>query len=111
MDFDREKVVKSFVAESAEGLERAEQYLIAAETNPDNGELLNEIFRVAHTIKGNASALDFPELSGFAHVLEDMLDALRKHELTISREVTSLLLHAVDALRALVPAAARRTLN
>jgi two-component system chemotaxis sensor kinase CheA len=106
MDFDREKVVKSFVAESAEGLERAEQYLIAAETNPDNGELLNEIFRVAHTIKGNASALDFPELSGFAHVLEDMLDALRKHELTISREVTSLLLHAVDALRALVPAAA-----
>jgi len=106
MDFDCEKVVKSFVAESAEGLERAEQYLIAAETNPDNGELLNEIFRVAHTIKGNASALDFPELSGFAHVLEDMLDALRKHELTISREVTSLLLHAVDALRALVPAAA-----
>ena len=106
MDFDREKVVKSFVAESAEGLERAEQHLIAAENNPERGDLLDEMFRVAHTLKGNAMALDFPELSGFAHVLEDLLDAVRRHEVEISREVISLLLHAVDALRALVPAAA-----
>jgi two-component system chemotaxis sensor kinase CheA len=106
MDFDREKVVASFLAESEEGLERTEQYLIAAETDPGNMELLDEMFRVAHTIKGNASALDFPELAGFAHVVEDLLEALRKHELTISREVISLLLHGVDALRALVPAAA-----
>ncbi|HKV77966.1 MAG TPA: chemotaxis protein CheA [Candidatus Sulfotelmatobacter sp.] len=106
MDFDREKIVKAFVAESAEGLERSEQYLIAAENNPDHCELLDEVFRVAHTIKGNASALDFPELAGFAHVLEDLLDAVRKHELAISRDVISLILHAVDALRALVPTAA-----
>ena len=106
MDFDREKVVKAFVAESAEGLERSEQYLIAAENNQDRSELLDEIFRVSHTIKGNASALDFPELAGFAHVLEDLLDAVRKRELAISPDVISLLLHAVDALRALVPAAA-----
>jgi two-component system chemotaxis sensor kinase CheA len=106
MDFDREKIVKAFVAESAEGLERSEQYLIAAENNPDHGELLDEVFRAAHTIKGNASALDFPELAGFAHVLEDLLDAVRKHELAVSRDVISLMLHAVDALRALVPSAA-----
>ena len=106
MDFDREKVVAAFLAESEEGLERTEQSLIAAETDPDNLELLDEMFRVAHTIKGNASALDFSELAGFAHVMEDLLEAVRKHELAISREVISLLLHAVDALRALVPAAA-----
>ena len=106
MTFDREQIVKSFVEESAEGLERSEQYLIKAESNPDRLELLDELFRVAHTIKGNASALDFSELAGFAHVLEDLLDAVRKHELAISREVVSLLLHAVDALRALVPSAA-----
>ncbi len=106
MDFDREKVVAAFLAESEEGLERTEQHLIAAETDPGNLELLDEMFRVAHTIKGNASALDFPELAGFAHVMEDLLEALRKHELAISREVISLLLHGVDALRALVPAAA-----
>src|SRR5579872_2917949 len=108
MNFDREKIVKAFVEESAEGLERSEQYLITAESNPARLELLDEIFRVAHTIKGNASALDFPELAGFAHVLEDLLDAVRRHEVAISREVVSLLLHAVDALRALVPAAAER---
>jgi len=106
MDFDREKIVAAFLAESEEGLERTEQHLIAAETDPGNLELLDEMFRVAHTIKGNASALDFPELAGFAHVMEDLLEALRKHELAISREVISLLLHGVDALRSLVPAAA-----
>jgi len=106
MDFDREKIIAAFVAESEEGLERTEQYLIAAETDPGNTELLDEMFRVAHTLKGNASALDFPELAGFAHVMEDLLEALRKHEITISRELISLLLNGVDALRALVPAAA-----
>jgi two-component system chemotaxis sensor kinase CheA len=106
MDFDREKVIAAFLAESEEGLQRTEQYLIAAETDPGNLELLDEMFRVAHTLKGNASALDFPHLAGFAHVMEDLLEALRKHELTISRDVISLLLHAVDALRALVPSAA-----
>jgi two-component system, chemotaxis family, sensor kinase CheA len=106
MNFDREKVVAAFLAESEEGLERTEQHLIAAETDPGNLELLDEMFRVAHTIKGNASALEFPELAGFAHVMEDLLEALRKHELAISREVITLLLQAVDALRALVPAVA-----
>jgi two-component system chemotaxis sensor kinase CheA len=106
MDFDREKIIAAFVAESEEGLERTEQYLIAAETDPGNTELLDEMFRVAHTIKGNASALDFPELAGFAHVMEDLLEALRKHEIAISRELISLLLTGVDALRLLVPAAA-----
>ncbi len=106
MDFDREKVIAAFLAESEEGLERTEQYLIAAETDPGNPELLDEMFRVAHTLKGNASALDFPQLAGFAHAVEDLLEDLRKHELAISRDVISLLLQAVDALRALVPAAA-----
>jgi two-component system chemotaxis sensor kinase CheA len=106
MDFDREKVVAAFLAESEEGLERTEQYLIAAETNPGDLELLDEMFRVAHTIKGNAAALDFPQLAGFAHVMEDLLEALRRRELAISRELISLLLHGVDALRSLVPAAA-----
>jgi two-component system chemotaxis sensor kinase CheA len=106
MDFNREKIVSAFLAESEEGLQRTEQYLIAAETDPGNLELIEEMFRVAHTIKGNASALEFPEVAGFAHVVEDLLEAVRKHELTMSREVISLLLQGVDALRVLVPAAA-----
>ena len=104
MSFDRAKVVASFLAESEEGLQRTEQYLIAAEADPGNMDLVDEMFRVAHTIKGNASALEFPALAGFAHVMEDLLEAVRKQGL--SRDVISLLLHAVDALRSLLPAAA-----
>ena len=106
MDFDREKIVAAFLAESEEGLERTEQNLIAAEADPGNHELLDEMFRVAHTIKGNASALDFPELAGFAHVMEDLLEPLRRQKLAVSNKAISLLLQGVDALRALVPAAA-----
>jgi len=105
MDFDREKIVASFLAESEEGLDRTEQYLIAAETDPENSELLEEMFRVAHTIKGNAAALDFPELAGFAHVMEDLLESVRAQTVPLSHDVVALILHAVDALRALVPAA------
>lgn len=105
MDFDREKVIVAFLAESEEGLERTEQYLIAAEADPDNSELVEEMFRVAHTLKGNAFTLEFPELAGFAHVMEDLLEAIRSKEVAISRDVIAVLLHAVDALKALVPAA------
>ena len=48
-----------------------EQQLMALESGSSDSELLDGIFRVVHTIKGNASALDFPELAGFAHVIED----------------------------------------
>src|SRR5258708_4424649 len=105
MDFDREKIVASFLAESEEGLERIEQYLIVAETDPENSELLEEMFRVAHTIKGNAAALEFPELTGFAKVIEALLESIRSREVALSRDVVAVLLHAVDALRALVTAA------
>lgn len=107
MNFDRTKVVAAFLAESEEGLDRTEQCLIAAESDPGNLELLDELFRVAHTIKGNASALEFSELASFAHITEDLLEGVRKHELTMSRDVIALLLQAVDALRALITSAAQ----
>src|SRR5207302_6620734 len=77
MDFNREQVVAAFLAESEEGLQLMEQSLIALESEA-NPELLNDIFRVAHTLKGNASALEFTELAAFAHVMEDLLESLRK---------------------------------
>jgi two-component system chemotaxis sensor kinase CheA len=106
MDFDREQVVAAFLAESEEGLQLMEQSLIALESEA-NTELLNDIFRVAHTLKGNASALDFPELAGFAHVMEDLLECLRNKAAVISKDLISLILEAVDALRTMVPAASQ----
>lgn len=107
MDFDREQILAAFLAESDEGLQLVEQRVIAAEADPQDTGSLDDIFRVAHTIKGNASLLDFTELAGFAHVVEDLLDSLRKKHLAISSEVVSLILSAVDAFRALLLAASK----
>jgi len=109
MEFDREAVVASFLAETEEGLNLMEQSLLAMESNPSDPELLPNIFRVAHSLKGNATSLNFKELAGFAHVVEDLLDVLRQQQAVHGPELVSLLLKAVDELRAMVPTFAAGT--
>src|ERR1700752_428387 len=104
MDFDRDAVLTSFVAETHEGLDLMEQSLIAMESSSAGAELLDDIFRVAHTLKGNATSLEFDDLKGFAHAAEDLLDVLREQNTDVTSDVISLLLKAVDELRALVKA-------
>ena len=106
MDFDREAVLSSFLAETQDGLDLMEQSLLAMESSSGGAELLDDIFRVAHTLKGNATSLEFDDLKGFAHATEDLLDVLREQNTDISAAVISLLLRAVDELRALVGATA-----
>lgn len=106
-DFDRGAVLASFLAESEEGLDVMEQSLVQMESNPSDLELLHTIFRVAHSLKGNATALELTELAGFAHVIEDLLDVFREQQALPGAELISLLLKAVDELRAMVSAAQR----
>jgi two-component system chemotaxis sensor kinase CheA len=106
MDFDRDAVLTSFVAETQEGLDLMEQSLLAMESSSGGAELLDDIFRVAHTLKGNATSLEFGDLAGFAHATEDLLDVLREQNADVSADVISLLLKAVDELRALLIATA-----
>jgi two-component system, chemotaxis family, sensor kinase CheA len=102
MDFDRDAVLTSFLAETQEGLDLMEQSLLAMESSSGGAELLDDIFRVAHTLKGNATSLELDDLKGFAHATEDLLEVLREQNADISADVISLLLKAVDELRALV---------
>ncbi len=111
MDFDRDAVVASFLSETEEGLGLMEQSLLAMESNPSDPESLANIFRVAHSLKGNATSLDFKELAGFAHVVEDLLDVLRQEQSLPGPELVSLLLKTVDELRAMVPSFASGTLE
>jgi two-component system, chemotaxis family, sensor kinase CheA len=104
MDFDRDAVLTSFVAETQEGLDLMEQSLLAMESHSGGTELLDDVFRVAHTLKGNATSLEFDELKGFAHAIEDLLDILREQNSDIEADVISLLLKSVDELRSLVAA-------
>jgi two-component system chemotaxis sensor kinase CheA len=103
MDLDLQAIIESFVTESAEGLSSVEEALVALEANPADPEAIGTVFRVAHTIKGNAGSLGFPPVAEFAHVLEDVLDGLRKKSLAVSPQLVTLLLHSVDALRVMIP--------
>jgi len=104
-DIDREALLQTFLAESDEGFEAMEKGLLLLETAPDDAEALGSVFRVAHTLKGNAGGLGFSALAGFAHTLEDLLDGLRERRLLVSRDLVTWLLQALDALREILPAA------
>lgn len=106
-DFDRHAVFASFLAESEEGLDLMEQALLQMESNPSEPEVLHNIFRVAHSLKGNAASLELNQLAGFAHVVEDLLEIFRGQKAVPSPELISLLLKAVDELRCMVANAAR----
>jgi two-component system chemotaxis sensor kinase CheA len=110
-DFDREAVLATFLAESEEGLDLMEQALVQMESSPSDPELLHKIFRVAHTLKGNATSLELKELAGFAHVVEDLLDVFREQQAEPTADLISLLLQAVDELRAMVSSAATKPLE
>ncbi len=104
-DFDRDAVLASFLVESEEGLDLMEQALVQMESNPSDLELLHTIFRVAHSMKGNATSLELTELAGFAHVVEDLLDVFREQHSLPTPDLISLLLKAADELRAMVTTA------
>jgi two-component system chemotaxis sensor kinase CheA len=104
-DFDRDAVLASFVVESEEGLDLMEQVLVQMEASPSDPELLHSIFRVAHTLKGNATSLGLSDLAGFAHVVEDLLDVFREQQALPTADLISLLLKAVDELRGMVAGA------
>ena len=105
-DRDRDLLLQTFLTEAGEHLRTLEGALVALEARPDDAELLNEIFRVAHSLKGDALMVGFPRIAEFAHGLEDLLERLRDGALAVDADVTSLLLRAVDVLRALLAAAA-----
>src|SRR5260370_33724979 len=99
MEINREMLLQSFREETEECLAQMEQSLLALETRPDDRELISFLFRAAHTIKGNASLLEFTALARFLHNVEDLLDLCRNHTVVLSQEVINTLLQAVDALR------------
>ncbi|MDB4951781.1 MAG: CheA signal transduction histidine kinase [Gemmatimonadetes bacterium] len=105
MDMDLSAIIPVFLAECEEGLAGMEDALLALEARPGDAEALNTVFRVAHTLKGNAANLGYAPAAEFAHELEDVLERLREGRATLTHALAGALLEAVDALRVLVPAA------
>jgi two-component system, chemotaxis family, sensor kinase CheA len=105
MEFDAEALLLTFIAETEENLRTIEEGLLALERQPDDGEVLQTIFRMAHTLKGNSASLGFTGVAEFAHALEDQLERLRKRSRPVTAGLVTALLAAVDALREMLPVA------
>lgn len=102
VDIDRDALVKCFIAESDETLSGMEEALVSLESEPADRANIETIFRLAHTLKGNAALLDFTAVAEFSHSVEDLLDQIRERDKEISAEVITLLLRCVDVLRIMV---------
>lgn len=94
-----EELQMDFLKESAFMLEQYEEYMMRLETSQDPAKDLTDIFRVAHSVKGGATAVGLTDLSKFAHVMEDLLDLLRSHHDLVNSDVISLLLQSGDELK------------
>src|SRR5437660_9386138 len=94
-----DEIVKDFLVESNENLDRLDQELVKLESEPSSKELLESIFRTIHTIKGSCGFLGFSQLEKVAHAGESLLSGLRDGKLALTEEVTSGLLSMVDAVR------------
>lgn len=105
MRIDMERFRETFFVEAAEHLETLESCLMRLEAEPDDRELLNTIFRAAHSIKGASGTFGFTDVARFTHTLESLLDKLREGVIVAAPELTGLLLRSCDVLAELVAAA------
>jgi HPt (histidine-containing phosphotransfer) domain-containing protein len=94
-----DEIVKDFLIESNENLDRLDQESVQLETDPTSKPLLDGIFRTIHTSKGSCGFLGFSRLEKVARTGESLLSKLREGKLTLSEEISSGLLAMVDAVR------------
>jgi len=105
MDIDNKLLLESFQTETGEGLVQMEEALLELESRPADTELVNTVFRVVHTFKGNAAIFELKFALEFAHALENLLDKIRQDELSFSPDIADVLLSSMDVLREFVSAA------
>ena len=98
MSYDMSQFYQVFFAEAAEHLESMESLLLALDHESPDDEQLNAVFRTAHSIKGSAGTFGFNDMASLTHVLEGLLDKVRKGELLLSDELVDACLEARDVL-------------
>ena len=97
-----DEIVSEFVAEMQELLDQLDEDLVQLEAEGGNHELLKEIFRILHTIKGTSGFLNFDRIQLLAHRLEDLLAQLKDGRLEVSQDVMDVLLAGADRLKGLL---------
>lgn len=102
MSDEMQEILNDFLTESNEMLEVLDQRFVTLETDPTNTDLLNEIFRAMHSMKGSAGFLGFNHLVDVAHRGENILNKLRQAEMAVSPAIISVILETVDVIKAIM---------
>lgn len=99
---DLDEALELFIVECRELLEDMEAGLLAVETAQEKSEIINAVFRAAHTIKGSSGLFSLDHIVAFTHVVESVLDRVRSGKLALNAKLVALLLGCGDHIRALV---------
>ncbi|GAA7451182.1 chemotaxis histidine kinase/response regulator CheAY2 [Helicobacter pylori] len=99
---DLQEIMEDFLIEAFEMNEQLDQDLVELEHNPEDLDLLNRIFRVAHTIKGSSSFLNLNILTYLTHNMEDVLNRARKGEIKITPDIMDVVLRSIDLMKTLL---------
>ncbi len=97
-----QEILQDFLIESFELIEQLDQDLVELESTPEDLELLNRIFRVAHTVKGASSFLNFDVLTHLTHHMEDVLNRARHGEIVIDADIMDVVLESIDLMKTLL---------
>lgn len=99
---DTSQYMSMFIEESLDNLQVLNESILELEQNPDDTDKVNEIFRVAHTIKGMAATMGFTDLAELTHKMEDVLSEFREGELRVSKDIVTVLFDCLDTLEKMV---------
>ncbi len=101
-DMNTDQYIEVFLDESREHLQAINDNLLKLEKQPTEIEIVQEIFRSAHTLKGMSATMGFEDIASLTHQMENVLDKIRHYELTVTTEVIDLTFAAVEALEVMV---------
>ncbi|MDR1836318.1 MAG: chemotaxis protein CheA [Treponema sp.] len=102
LDPNNEELLKDFFSEANMQVDTLEQNVLVLENQGANKDAVDEIFRAVHTLKGGAATVEFMELSKFAHIVEDVFDAIRSDQLAVNENVVDILFQAIDVIKAML---------
>ena len=99
---EMQELFEGYLVESNELLDSISQDLMVIENDSENPDLINQLFRSFHTIKGTSGFMGFDNISGLTHEAEDLLNKVRKDELNINREIIDILLEVHDLIEDMI---------
>src|ERR687885_2306867 len=95
---DASEYLPMFLAEAREHLQELNLAIVRIEENPDDRETVDEIFRIAHTLKGMSATMGFAQVAALTHKMEDVFELLRQRSGALDRQVVDVLFECLDVL-------------